>query len=61
MYRRIMIVVDDKLATQAAIEEGTSLSARHGVEAVHLEPMPAYPVGLADAASSRRRDSGRAT
>lgn len=40
-----MIVVDDKLASQAAIDEGTSLFARHGVEAVYLELMLACPVG----------------
>lgn len=48
MYRRIMIVVDDKPAAQAAIDEGTSLAARHGAEAVYLALMPAYPVALAD-------------
>ena len=48
MYRRIMIVVDDTPASRAAIDEGTSLAARHGAEAVYFALMPAYPVAVAD-------------
>lgn len=47
MYRRIMIVVDDQPASRVAIEEGTSLAARHGAEAVYLALLPAYPVSVA--------------
>ena len=49
MYKRILIVVDPRAVTRAAVQEGTSMAKIHGAEVVFFHVLPRYSVPLADA------------
>jgi nucleotide-binding universal stress UspA family protein len=48
MYRRILIAVDARPVSMAAVREGVALAAAHGAEAVFFHPLPPYPVAAGD-------------
>lgn len=49
MYKRIMVVVDDKPSSHVAVEEGTALAAAHDAEVVFLGTLAQYSVPVAEA------------
>lgn len=51
MYKRIMILLDDRPVTQYALREGTALAAAHGAEAVYLGLTAGYAASAADFAT----------
>jgi len=48
MYKRVMIVVDKRPVSRAAVDEGLQLAAVHGAAVVFYVAMPLYPMPLAD-------------
>jgi nucleotide-binding universal stress UspA family protein len=49
MYRRILIVVDQRPVTQAAVLEGIALAAAHGAEAHFFCVLPRFTMPVPDA------------
>jgi len=48
MYKRILIVVDHRPVSQAAVKEGTALAKSHQAELVFFTVLPRYSVPVAD-------------
>ncbi len=48
MYRRIMIVVDQRPVAQAAVTEGLALARTQDATVIFFTAMPLYPMPLAD-------------
>ena len=48
MYKRIMIVVDKRAVSRAAVDEGLALAKHSGAEVMFYFSMPLYPMPLAD-------------
>ncbi len=48
MYKRVMIVVDKRPVSKAAVSEGVALAQVHDAEVVFFTAMPLYPMPLAD-------------
>ena len=48
MYKRVMIVVDKRPVSRAAVDEGLELATVHGATVVFYVAMPLYPMPLAD-------------
>lgn len=48
MYRRVLIVVDSRLASRAAVLEGTALAKAHAAEVLFFALLPTYVVPIAD-------------
>lgn len=49
MYKRILIVVDQRAVTRAAVNEGVSIATAHGAEVLFFHVLPRYSVPVADA------------
>lgn len=50
MFKRVMVLLDGKPASQAAVRDGTALAAIHGSEILFLALMAPYTLPVADAA-----------
>lgn len=50
MYKRILIVVDRRPVSRAAVKEGVAMAAAQGAELVLFHVMPRYSVPMADMA-----------
>lgn len=48
MYKRILIVVDQRPVSRAAVKEGVSVAAAHGSEVVFFHLLPPFPVVAGD-------------
>ena len=48
MYKRLLIVVDSRPVSDAAIREGLTLAQAHGAEVVFFSVLPRYTVPVAD-------------
>ncbi|MCY7314814.1 MAG: universal stress protein [Rubrivivax sp.] len=48
MYKRILIVVDQRAVTRAAVKEGVAMATAHGAEVLFFHVLPRYSVPLAD-------------
>ena len=49
MYKRIMVVVDQRPVTRVAVAEGVALAKVHRAEIVFFSVLPTYPLLVADA------------
>lgn len=48
MYKRILIVVDGRAVTRAAVKEGVALARTHGAEVLFFHVLPRYTVPISD-------------
>ncbi len=48
MYKRILIIVDQRPVTRAAVKEGVALAAAHDAEVLFFHVLPRYTVPMAD-------------
>jgi nucleotide-binding universal stress UspA family protein len=48
MYKRLLIVVDQRPVSDAAVKEGVALAKAHGAEIVFFSVLPRYTVPVAD-------------
>jgi len=48
MYKRILIIVDQRAVTRAAVKEGVAMAAAHGAEVLFFHVLPRYTVPMAD-------------
>lgn len=48
MYQRILIAVDQRPVSRAAVKEGVALAAAHGAEVVFFHTLPPFPVVAGD-------------
>ncbi len=48
MYKRLLIVVDKRTVSRAAVDEGLALAKSQGAEVLFYFSMPLYPMPLAD-------------
>lgn len=48
MFKRILIVVDQRQVSRVAIKQGVAIAAAHGAEALFFHVLPRYTVPVAD-------------
>jgi nucleotide-binding universal stress UspA family protein len=49
MYKRILIVLDTRPVSRAAVDEGLRLAAAHGAEVTFIAVLPHYPLPISEA------------